>query len=50
MTKKEIIKKIDEINMDVEDAFSAINTLKACLKDIQSKLEDFPEEESEIED
>ena len=50
MTKRELIKKLDEIRVEIDDLVSGLKGLMDDAKSIYSKIESLPSEEDEIED
>lgn len=49
MTKKELLKKIDEFRITMMDVLESVDRIKRDLKDMSTELDYFPETESEIE-
>jgi len=50
MTKKELLAKILEINENLDNLQSTLKAAVNDVKDIQSLIDDIPDEESEITD
>lgn len=50
MTKKELLKKIQEAYEQLDELDNAITSVKEEAKAVRSLLEDIPEEENEITD
>lgn len=50
MTKKELIKKLDELNGVAEDLSIAVNEANKISKEIHERLAELPTEEDEIDD
>lgn len=50
MTKKELLSQILEINGKIDDALSSVKSLSNDLKEMQTLIDDIPDEESEITD